>query len=522
MSTSTTNLHDLTRSGTADVSVKVAQPASRWKTRVLLPAVIVLVIIALLASTSLHMLLPATPVRVVPIVVKTVEGASGSVTVQAPGWLEPDPYPMYVSALADGIVAQMLALEGDRVDAGQVVAKLIDDDARLALQRAEAELAQRNADALAAEARVIATRQEVEQLVNQTLAVGVGEAAVAEARAELLKVEADIAVEQARLAELQDEYDRKSQLVDSQAVSEAVVARLRLRVDAQKATVDATAARRSILEAQFMRLQVQLQAAVRNRELLIVERRDVALAEAEHKNAEAAVQLAAAARDEAALRLDRMSVRSPASGIVMRRLTSPGSKVVLGATSEHSAHVVHIYDPKKLQVRVDVPLADAAHVSVGQSAEITVEVLPDRTFTGIISRIVHEADIQKNTVEVKVAIDAPSVELKPEMLARVRFLAMQSTATDGVVRQRIFAPQSLIRNDEGGATVMAVSSVKEQRGRAERRAVVTGSRVLDGWVEIESGLNVGDLLIADPPADLKAGDRVRVIGEQSLAGERSS
>ena len=72
---------------------------------------------------------------------------------------------------------------------------------------------------------------------------------------------------------------------------------------------------------------------------------------------------------------------------------------------------------------------------------------------------------------------------------------------------------------DGGAAVFVVMNVVDGRGVAERRTVVTGRRVVDGWIEIESGLNVGDVLIADPPVDLDSGDRVRVMGEQTNVGD---
>ena len=81
---------------------------------------------------------PATDVRVVPVMVKAGTPSGGEVTAQAPGWIEPDPFHTDVSVLADGVVAEMLVLEGQRLEAGQVVARLVDDDARLALERAEA------------------------------------------------------------------------------------------------------------------------------------------------------------------------------------------------------------------------------------------------------------------------------------------------------------------------------------------------------------------------------------------------
>ena len=146
-------------------------PPRRWKTRVLLPGLPAATVLALLVVTSARTLRPATPVRVVPVVTKTVAGTSASVTVQAPGWLEPDPHPHYVAALADGVVSGLLVLEGDRVEAGQVLARLVDDDARLALARAEAALGQEHAVRQSAEADVVAARQVLESLVAPTRAV---------------------------------------------------------------------------------------------------------------------------------------------------------------------------------------------------------------------------------------------------------------------------------------------------------------------------------------------------------------
>ncbi|MCP3903929.1 MAG: HlyD family efflux transporter periplasmic adaptor subunit [Planctomycetes bacterium] len=491
----------------------VTAPRRRWMTRVLLPVGLLVIVVVLLLITAAGALLPAEPVRVVPVVVRSVAGAAGAVTVQAPGWLEPDPHPHYVSALAEGVVSEVLVLAGEPVEADEVVARLVDDDARIGLRRAAAALEEKRGDVLAARADLDAARLDLEHLVARSRAVAVSEAGVAVVRSSIEQLRAEIAVEEAQLGELRDEHDRKSQLVESGAVSEAVVARLLLRVRAQQATVEAQRARIDVLDARQREAEAEHRAAEQDRVLLIDERRAVALGEAALVRAEAAVGRAEADRDDAALRLSRMEVRSPVAGIVMRRLATPGSKLMHGG-GEHSAHVVHLYDPEHMQVRVDVPLADAAHVVAGQEAEVTVEVLPDRIFAGSVTRIVHEADIQKNTVEVKVAIDTSSAELKPEMLARVRFLAETPTA-GGAIRQRVFAPERLVRRDGERTTSLVVADLVDDRGRVERRDVVTGVLVLDGWIEIEGGLRPGDLLIADPAPGLEAGDRIEVVGERT-------
>ncbi len=201
----------------------------------------------------------------------------------------------------------------------------------------------------------------------------------------------------------------------------------------------------------------------------------------------------------------------------MQRLVEPGSKLAFMMDPEHSAHVVRLYDPKKLQVRVDIPLADAAKVGVGQKAKIVVGVLPDRTFDGEITRVVHEADIQKNTLQVKVAITDPTIDLKPEMLARIRFLSTGKSGATTKPAQLVFAPENLLQKDGDRTTVWIAA-----RGLAEQRTVEPGASKQGGWVSITSGLQPGEQLIASDVASLHDGARIRVVGESDSTAATSN
>ena len=85
--------------------------------------------------------------------------AAGRVVAQAAGWVEPDPFPIEVTALADGVVEEMLVQESDVVERGQVVARLIDEDARLANIAAMSELARAQAEVSEAEAELGIARE---------------------------------------------------------------------------------------------------------------------------------------------------------------------------------------------------------------------------------------------------------------------------------------------------------------------------------------------------------------------------
>ncbi|MCI0652040.1 MAG: efflux RND transporter periplasmic adaptor subunit [Planctomycetes bacterium] len=495
-------------------------PRKRWRTRILLPSLILLAWGALFIATSWETLLPATEVRVVPVVLKSFASVSaGAFTVQAAGWVEPDPFPIYVSALTSGTVAEVLALEGQTIEAGEIVARLVPDDARLELDRAEAEMGVARAERENARAGKDAAAAVRETLVARALALESARGLVDERAGEVEEKTAAARAEEALLAELEDEHSRKSRLAGEGAVSAGEIARLALRVEAKRAALAEARAAVKTASGKFAQAEAALKAAESDSKLLIAETQELAAATARLESAEAALRLAEARRDEAALRLARTEVRAPARGIVMERLVSPGSQVLLDA-GEFQAHILHLYDPDQLQVRVDIPLADAAAVQLGQEAEIIVEVLPESRIHGKVARMVHQANIQKNTVQVKVAIENPATELKPEMLARVRFRAT-AQAGDAAQRIRVLAPARLLHRDGGGAgnaTALVATALRDGRGRAERRQVTLGADAGGGWVEVLEGLQGGDQLIDAEGFGVTAGDRILVVGEASGDG----
>ena len=523
--------------GTPTVTV-VPRPKSRWKTRVLVPGGMLLAAVGLFAYAARDALRPATPVRVVPVVVRTVAAtqaaggdggaaSTGGVTVQAPGWVEPDPYPVAVTALADGVVKEVLILEGQAVKAGQVVARLIEQDAELALHRAEADVAAREAELHSARAALRAAMKEWENPVERERAVKAAEAMVAQMQGELERLPVEVAAEKARAEELADAAKRAEANYASRAIGESELVRARLQLKAQEALVKATEAKRPVMEAKVRQQEAELAAARKGAELRIAERRMLEEAEAAAAKAEAALRESATMCREAGLRLERMEVKSPADGVVQARLAEPGAVMMQTSNDPRGAQVARLYDPKRLQVRADIPIADAANVGVGQAAKIVVGVLPDRTFDGVVTRVVHEADVARNTLQVKVAIKDPTPELKPEMLARVRFMAGSrgaGGAAGGTVgrngvgevqSQQVFAPRGLLRsNGEGKATAWVVD---KGAGVARRRDVELGSGEFEGWVAVATGLRAGDALISGDVSKLSEGTRVQVIGEDEVA-----
>lgn len=498
--------------------MNVPIPKRRWATRVGVPAAILLATCAVLAWSAWSWLVPAPTVRATQVLVKaslpspedTPAKATTSASVQAAGWVEPAPFPVAATALAEGTVAEVLVLEGERVVKDQPIARLVGADAELAARKAEAEVARRGAMVAAARAELSRATETLATRIEASRGLAVADAKARAAQAALDGFAADESERRAVLAEASDDLERKTKAAAGGGVAQGELVRLRLRVDAMRAAVDVLPAKRSLLVAAVAETNAELDAKRRAFDLLLEEKAAVGKAEADAAAAEAELRRAEAELAEARLRLERVTVRSPIDGAVLARLVGPGTRV--GGMGE-DARIVLLYDPHSLQVRADVPNADIALVGVGANATITLEALPNRTLVGSVTRITGQADIQKNTVQVKIAIVDPPPELRPDMLCRVRIGG--DAAAPSASRQRVFAPRDLLR--DGAACV--VGPLVNGVGVAERRAVRVGESGEDGWTEVVEGLRPGDLLV--DPAIVASGTRVRVDVD-GLAGTKGA
>ena len=231
----------------------------------------------------------------------------------------------------------------------------------------------------------------------------------------------------------------KSQL----EVAQATVEELQNRADSLAKQEAALAHRRDALRTQLELLADETQAKDRGA--------------AQLQAAAARVAQARVALAEAKLRLDRMTVRAPVDGRVYQVVAYPGTTLTGGmgpVPNADGSTVVTLYQPSMLQVRVDARFEDIPKVSLGQPVQINNPALP-APIAGKVLFVSSEANIQKNTLQVKVAIDAPAAVLKPEMLVDVTFLAPKAaeTVADASEEMRLYVPQQVILRDDSGSFV---------------------------------------------------------------------
>jgi HlyD family secretion protein len=502
----------------------------RSRLPVLIPFGVGACMIAIIAWSSWPLLRPARTIEIEQAIVTTTSvvqvqtqssaTASGSVRstrmIQAAGWLEAEPYIVAATALTDGVINQMLVLEGDQVNKDQLLARMVDDDAKLKLAQAQASYHTARGALAIAKARLAAAEQNWQDPYELVRAVDSNRAQLEGMRAQVAQLPSLIQTEQALLIQAQEELKSIESAYRNDAASEIEFITARESVNAQAARLESTEAQMSILNASIDRLDSDLNASKRAIELRIDDRERLDTARAQVQIAESDLAHRAALRDEMQLELDRMVIHAPITGYVQRRLKAPGDKVLLGMDDPHSAHIAHIYDPSKLQVRVDVPLADASQVFKGQRCEVVVEILPDRVFEGEVLIVTHEADLQKNTLQIKVRVIDPDPVLRPEMLTRVKFLSEQTSDKPMTNEtQTVRVPASVLDTSESTDQIWIVT--ERENGRGVLRSVQV-SRVSeeDGWVTLSGDLQPGAMIAADP-LSCTQGERVRFVAKKGDA-----
>jgi HlyD family secretion protein len=155
---------------------------------------------------------------------------------------------------------------------------------------------------------------------------------------------------------------------------------------------------------------------------------------------------------------------------------------------------------RDLQVELDINQNDFARLNSRQPGMITTDAYgPDRKYRGVIEAISPEANRQKATVQVKVRVEDPDADLRPEMNASVAFYSPDGSRKGSAAKPVIIVPATAVRD---GAVFVLVD------GKAVRRQVKLGSTTAQG-VQIEDGLIGGEDVVVSPPAELKQGQRIR-------------
>ncbi len=263
----------------------------------------------------------------------TKASPANAMLIAAPGRVEAISEEIRVSSELSGRLRKVYVEEGDRVQRGQVLAEIENDDYRARVAAAEAELAQREA--------------ELRRTVNG--------ARTQERR----EAEASMKASRAVLDNAKSEAERRRGLADRNVIS---------RDEAER------------YERAYQVARAQYEQAEQHFALIDADAR-----EEDRAHAEAAVATARAQLAEARAFQEKSYIRAPINGVILRKLRHDGESV----STQFDSPAVTMADDSVLRVRLDVDETDVSKLHVGQRAYVTAEAYGTHKFWGRVIRVGH-------------------------------------------------------------------------------------------------------------------------------------
>ncbi|MFN3680178.1 efflux RND transporter periplasmic adaptor subunit [Thermosynechococcus sp.] len=349
-----------------------------------------------------------------------------------------------ISPKRAGLLAALYVEQGDRVKAGQIIARMDSRDEQAQLAQAQANLA----EAIARRDRVLAGNRAEE---------------IAQAAAQVRAAASRVQLAEERLK-------RNEFLAAEGAIPRDTLDELRANRDSAIASLN---------EAQ-KRLQL-LQRGSRSEEI---------------RQAEAGVAAAQAQVEAARAALEDTIIRAPFTGIITQKYANPGAFVTptttaSATTSATSTSIVAIAEG--LEILAEVPEVDIGQVLVGQPVEIRADAYPGETFKGRVRLVAPEAVVEQNVTffQVRVSLVTGLEKLRSGMNVDLDFLGQK-------INNALLVPTVAIAVERGQTGVYVVG----EDNRPKFRPVTIGSSWQDK-TQIISGVRAGERVFIDFPERLR-------------------
>ena len=392
--------------------------------------------------------------------------------VTASGEINPRTY-INIGAEYQGQITDILVKEGDHVHKGQLLAKIDSTQSQADVVAQQAAVNSAEADAAAAEEGYKAGQDNVSTL----------EATLNKTKADLDRYDADFKRGEALYKDgliPKSDYDQRLALIEGQ---KAAIAEDQSRIVQAKAQL-------AQLNAQYQSMQkkiAQAQAGLNRTDDILKKHETVA----------------------------------PIAGLVTYLPVRVGETVVPGVQNSAASTIMTIADMSIVTAEVKIDETDIVNIKLGQPAEITVDAIPNKTFTGHVIEIGNTAILRSTGLaastsstssqeakdfKVVVAMDNPPDEIRPGLSCATKITtATRKNVTAIPIQALTSRTKGDLIPDKDKPVNPDPATVKANKEESQGVFVVTGNKVefrkvdtgITGATEIEvlSGLNPGDQIV---------------------------
>ena len=288
-----------------------------------------------------------------------------------------------VSSRVTGQVVKVYVTDNQKVNQGDPIAEIDPRDYQVALEQAEAQLANAKASYSQANANVPITGVQTRTSVATSgQDVATAQAGVAQAAKQVSAAQARVDQAKANALKAQLDVDRYTPLVAKDVIS---------KQQFDQAVAQAAATNAALLEAQqnviaqqasVRQAQARLDSAASSaRQAQVNGPKLVQVQEARAKAADADIQQQQARVDQARLNLSYCRITAPVTGIINRKTVSVGGNLSVGQ------NLLTIVPLTNLWITANYKETQLQHMQVGQKVDIKVDALGGREYHGKVAQV---------------------------------------------------------------------------------------------------------------------------------------
>ncbi len=442
-------------------------------------SLIVLTLLTLILPAAVFAIRANRPTVTMPNLQKyTVERGDLDVSVSAVGKVEAD-RSAALSFTVPGRIAGLIAIEGDVVAAGDVLAWQVDDAQKIALEQAQLslQLAQLQKEKLLAgpdESQMAVAQANVDSAMGAVRSVQNAVSPDTLHAAELSAQQAQAALEAAQRdrafgSGTQEQVDLLDAKV-GQASFNAEIARLKVESLRNGNIGQLNAAYARVAQAQA-----------------VLEQLKAGPSDAEISRADAVIAQAQVALDRAQAAENRTQLVAPFDGVIT------GVNIEVGALVAPGFSAVTIADVSPFHLTVQVDEVDVRQISVGLPATVKLDALPDVQFPATIEDVALVSNNDGGIVsyDATVRLDSDNVQVRIGMTADASVVVESH-------KNVLIVPNQYIRLDR--QRNQAFVNLVLADGKLQEIPVMLGLQGQDRS-EIIDGLKLGDVIGVDLAAD---------------------
>lgn len=259
---------------------------------------------------------------------------------------------------------------------------------------------------------------------------------------------------------------------------------LQSAVDTAQLQVEIVENQVEVAQAQYEIAQINLEGAAANTTLEKVYREQVNIAEVNWETAKLNLETAKLNLDSAKLNLDKAEITAPFDGVVAGVTIFEGEEM---STAALATPAITLVGTSRIEMQGNIDELNIVSVKLGQSANITLDALPNEQLMGSVTFISPMGTVLAGIVSyaTTITLENPSAELKDGMSATAEVVVARR---DNVL---------LIPNTVIGGTLQNPTVTVLVDGKQETRHVTLG--LSDGInTEVLSGLEEGEKVIVEP------------------------